>query len=380
MHVEVRTTARSTRRWTHQRLRKGTSHGLQARAQAPTSSHAPVEHIDWENLTFSAKHVAPYMFVATTKEDGTWEQGEVLPFGPLEIHPAANVLNYGQSVFEGMKAYRSVKGRIVTFRPTQNANRMQDGAKRLVMALPPQELFLRGVEETVKANSGYVPPEGKGSLYIRPLLFGSGPILGLGPAPAYTFLVYCAPVGAYFKGGGMVPIDLLVEDQFHRAAPGGMGGTKAAGNYSPVLVTQLAAKKEGYADVIYLDAKEDKYVEEVSSCNIFSVKGRKITTPALRGTILPGITRKSILQLAESRGYEVEEKLLSIEELLQADEVFTTGTAVVVSAVGSITYKGKRTEFQGGGPGTVAQEMLQALTNIQVEESEDPFGWVHPVC
>eukprot|EP00894_Picocystis_sp_ML_P004216 jgi/Pico_ML_1/54733/g604.t2 len=145
----------------------------------------------------------------------------------------------------------------------------------------------------------------------------------------------------------MVPIELLVEDQFHRAAPGGMGGTKAAGNYSPVLVTQLAAKKQGYADVIYLDAKEDKYVEEVSSCNIFSVKGRKITTPALRGTILPGITRKSILQLAESRGYEVEEKLLSIEELLQADEVFTTGTAVVVSAVGSITYKGTKTQFHG---------------------------------
>lgn len=320
------------------------------------------------------------MFVAHTAEDGTWEQGEVLPFGPLEIHPAANVLNYGQSVFEGMKAYRSVKGRIVTFRPTQNASRMQDGAKRLVMALPPQDLFLRGVEETVKANSGYVPPEGKGSLYIRPLLFGSGPILGLGPAPTYTFLVYCAPVGSYFKGGGMVPIELLVEDQFHRAAPGGMGGTKAAGNYSPVLVTQLAAKKQGYADVIYLDAKEDKYVEEVSSCNIFSVKGRKITTPALRGTILPGITRKSILQLAESRGYEVEEKLLSIEELLQADEVFTTGTAVVVSAVGSITYKGTKTQFHGGSPGTVAQEMLRALTDIQVEAAEDPFGWVHPVC
>lgn len=356
------------------------SKGFATRAHASVPSHAPVDHIDWDNLTFSAKHVAPSMFVASTGEDGSWDDGKVMPFGPLEVHPAANVLNYGQSVFEGMKAYRSVKGRIVTFRPNENASRMQDGARRLVMAIPPEELFIRGVEETVKANSGYVPPEGKGSLYIRPLLFGSGPILGLGPAPGYTFLVYCAPVGAYFKGGGMVPIYLLVEDVFHRAAPGGMGGTKAAGNYSPVLVTQLAAKKEGYADVIYLDAKEDKYVEEVSSCNIFAVKGKTVVTPALRGTILPGITRKSIIQLAKDRGYEVEEKLLSIHELLEADEVFTTGTAVVVSAVGSITYKGMKTLFHGGEPGPVAQEMLRSLTDIQLEVSEDRFGWVHPVC
>jgi branched-chain amino acid aminotransferase len=296
------------------------------------------------------------------------------------MFPSAQVLNYGQSVFEGMKAQRSKKGHIVLFRPDCNAERMKDGADRLSMVAPSTEEFIAAVEATVKANASFVPPEGKGSLYLRPLLMGTGPILGLGPAPSYTFCIYCAAVGAYFKGGQLTPINLKVDTEFHRSAPRGMGGTKAAGNYSPVLVTQLAAKREGFADVLYLDAKHDKYLEEVSSCNIFVVHGKTISTPPISGSILPGVTRRSIIQLARARGYTVNEERVSIDAAMEADEVFTTGTAVVLSPVGSLTYNGQKREFgKNGEPTPVALELYDALTGLQQERIEDEFGWVHRV-
>lgn len=320
--------------------------------------------------------------MATCSADSQqWSAGELLPYGPLPMYPSAQALNYGQAVFEGMKAQRSAKDRIVLFRPECNAQRMHEGALRLSMVPPPEELFLEAVKKTVEANAALVPPQGKGSLYLRPLLVGSGPILGLGPAPSYTLVVYCAAVGAYFKGGQLTPIDLIVETRFHRSAPGGMGGTKCAGNYSPVLVTQLAAKKEGYSDVVYLDAKTDTYLEEVSSCNIFVVKGKTIRTPPLQGTILPGVTRRSIIEMARSRGYTVEEVPVSVDEAMQADEIFTTGTAVVVSPVGSLTHQGERRQFgTPGQPGPVALELYDQLTGLQQEKYEDPFGWIAPVC
>lgn len=173
------------------------------------------------------------MFVGEADAAGNWT-GSLQPYGPIQLEPSAQVLNYGQSIFEGMKAQRSAKGRVVLFRPDCNAARMQEGAQRLSMAAPPADFFLNAVQQTVIANAELVPPQGAGSLYLRPLLLGTGPILGLGPAPAYQLYVYCAAVGAYFKGGQLTPIDLIVESRFHRAAPGGMGGTKCAGNYSPV--------------------------------------------------------------------------------------------------------------------------------------------------
>jgi len=279
-----------------------------------------------------------------------------------------------------MKAQRAPDGSILLFRPECNAERMRNGAKRMSMRRVPEDVFIRAVKDTVAANADHVPPHGKGSLYLRPLLMGTGAILGLGPAPEYTFVVFCAPVGSYFKGGQLTPIDLLVEERYHRSAPRGMGGTKAAGNYSPVLVTQLDAKKQGYADVLYLDAKHDRYLEEVASCNIFVVRGRTITTPPTSGSILPGVTRRSIIELARDRGYEVVEAPVSIEEALEADEVFTTGTAVVVASVGSITYQGKRKDYcPGGEPGAATQEMYDALTGIQTRKVEDPHGWIVPV-
>ena len=357
-------------------------HIVRAQSTA-TSSIAPSKDIDWDSIGFNIDNVGKTMYLATydVSGDGTWSGG-LQDYGPLEIYPSAQVLNYGQSIFEGMKAQRSVsQDRIVLFRPDCNADRMREGAGRLSMVLPPKELFIEAVESTVKANASLVPPVGKGSLYLRPILMGTGPILGLGPAPSYTFCIYCAPVGAYFKGGQLTPIDLVVEPYFHRAAPGGMGGTKCAGNYSPVLVTQLKAKSEGYADVVYLDAKTDKYLEEVSSCNIFVVKDKKIKTPPLQGTILPGVTRRSVIELARSKGYDVEEAPVSVDEAMEADEIFTTGTAVVLSAVGSLTYQGQKKQYGNPGePTPVALELYDALTGLQQERIEDPFGWVYPVC
>ena len=352
------------------------------RAAASAQSAAPPSpHIDFDALGFGLTETDSMFVVETDPGTGAWREGALQPFGNVSMSPAAQVLNYGQSAFEGMKAQRTPAGDIVLFRPDQNAARLAAGAQRLSMPPVPEELFVRAVEETVRANAGFVPPHGKGTLYIRPLLFGSGAILGLGPAPSYTFLVYCSPVGAYFKGGQLTPIRLLVEERFHRAAPGGMGGTKAAGNYSPVLVTQLSAKKEGYADVLYLDAVSDTYIEEVSSCNIFVRKGKSIKTPPLSGTILPGITRKSVIELARTLGYDVEEAPVSVTELVEADEVFTTGTAVVVCPVGSITYQGKEVKYGDDPeqPGPTTLEIYDALTSIQAGTADDTFGWVHRV-
>ncbi|BDA50893.1 Branched-chain-amino-acid aminotransferase 5, chloroplastic [Coccomyxa sp. Obi] len=343
-------------------------------------SNGAVANINWDELGFGIDHMAPMMYRATYHPDSGWEGG-LEPYGPLQLDPSAQVLNYGQSVFEGMKAQRSAKGNIVLFRPDENAARMMAGAERLSMPPPPPEVFLDAVLSTVRANAHYVPPRGKGSLYLRPLLLGTGPILGLGPAPSYSLVVYAAAVGAYFKSGQLTPIDLIVEERFHRAAPGGMGGTKAAGNYSPVLVVQLAAKQSGYADVVYLDARTDTYLEEVSSCNIFTVKGNVIKTPPLAGTILPGVTRKSVIQLARQLGYEVQETNVTVNEAMEADEIFTTGTAVVVSAVGSLTHRGQRKQFgEPGKPTKTALRIYEALTALQQEAGEDPFGWIVPVA
>jgi branched-chain amino acid aminotransferase len=350
---------------------------LSARAAAAAAPSAAPD-IDWDALGFGLTETA-FMVRATRDVDGEWSASEVEPYGDLRLSPAAAVLNYGQGIFEGMKAFRTVDGEVGVFRPDQNAKRFAEGAGRMSMPPVPEDVFVDAVKKCISANRAYIPPEGKGSLYLRPLLIGTGPILGLGPAPSYTFLVYCSPVAAYFKGGQLTPIDLVVEEAYHRAAPGGTGSTKCIGNYSPVLKVQLAAKKNGYSDVIYLDAVNNKYIEEVSSCNFFAVKGKTISTPALSGSILPGITRKSIIDLAVSKGFTVEERDVSVDEVLTADECFCTGTAVVVVPVGSVTFRGEKTVFQAGGIGPVGQSLYDELTGLQSGKIEDKMGWLENV-
>lgn len=331
-------------------------------------------NICWDDLGFGLVET-DYMYITKCSKGDGFSKGELKKFGNIELSPSAGVLNYGQGLFEGLKAYRKKNGSILLFRPEENALRMRMGAERMCMPSPTVEQFLEAVKLTVLANKRWVPPPGKGSLYIRPLLMGSGAVLGLAPAPEYTFLIYVSPVGNYFKEG-LAPIHLVVETEFHRANPGGTGGIKTIGNYAKVLKAQSAAKLKGYADVLYLDSIHKRYLEEVSSCNVFVVKGRTISSPEIKGTILPGITRKSIIDVARKQGFQVEERPVPVEELLEADEVFCTGTAVVVSPVGSVTYLGKRVSYGGEtGVGAVSQELYSALTGMQMGLTEDPLGW-----
>ncbi|KAK4262442.1 hypothetical protein QN277_028001 [Acacia crassicarpa] len=329
--------------------------------------------LDWDNLGFGLQPT-DYMYMMKCSEGGRFANGELRRFGNIELSPSAGVLNYGQGLFEGLKAYRKQDGNILLFRPEENALRMKMGAERMCMPSPTVEQFVEAVKTTVLANKRWIPPPGKGSLYVRPLLMGSGAVLGLAPAPEFTFLIYVSPVGNYFKEG-VAPINLVVENELHRATPGGTGGVKTIGNYAAVLKAQSAAKAKGYSDVLYLDCVHKRYLEEVSSCNIFVVKGKVISTPAIKGTILPGITRKSIIDVARSQGFQVEERLVSVNELLDADEVFCTGTAVVVSPVGSITYNDKRVSYGDNGVGPVSQQLYSVLTRMQMGLIEDKMNW-----
>ncbi len=333
--------------------------------------------IDWDALTFSFTPT-DVMYTATCKLGEEWEPGALEPYGDITISPAAGVLNYGQGLFEGMKAQRSVNGGIVLFSPERNAARLQDGARRLGMPPVPEEMFLDAIEQTVAANARWVPPTGKGALYIRPVLWGSGAILGVAPSPEYTFMVYVCPVGPYFKGG-MHPIALMVSEDYHRAAPGGSGSVKAIGNYAPGMMPSKNAKKEGFAEVIYLDAVHHRYVEEVGAANFFCVKDGVIHTPELTDTILPGITRASIIDLARHFGYEVIEEKVDIDFVLEADECFCAGTAAVISPIGTICQGEVCTRYCNNELGPVTKELYDALTGIQTQAAPDEFGWVRAV-
>lgn len=336
-----------------------------------------VKDINWDDLTFSLTPT-DWMYITEVHGDDAWMPGSLVPYGDFTMSPAAGVLNYGQGLFEGMKAYRTTRDRIVFFRPEENARRMQAGADRLKMPPVPESVFIDAVEQVVHANRDWVPPTGKGALYVRPLLFGSGPILGVAPAPSYTFMVYCTPVGPYFKGG-MTAIDLLISDEHHRAAPGGSGGVKAIGNYAPGMMPSKAAKAAGFAEVIYLDAETHSCIEEVGAANFFCVHDGVLRTPSLTGTILPGITRASIIELARSHGHEVREEKVTVEMALSADEAFCCGTAAVISPIGSITHGSERTVFGDGRPGPVTMALYSALTDVQSERGPDGFGWLHEV-
>uniref|UniRef100_A0ACD5UCZ2 Uncharacterized protein n=1 Tax=Avena sativa TaxID=4498 RepID=A0ACD5UCZ2_AVESA len=343
-------------------------------AAAYRTGTADLVDFNWETLGFQLVPT-DFMYIMRSSSDGVFTNGELVPYGPIELNPAAAVLNYGQGLVEGLRAHRKEDGSIVLFRPEENALRMRIGADRLCMPAPSVEQFLSGVKQTILANKRWVPPTGKGSLYIRPLLIGNGAILGVAPAPQYTFVVFVCPVGHYFKGG-LSPISLLTEEEYHRAAPGGTGDIKTIGNYASVVSAQKRAKGKGHSDVLYLDPVHKKFVEEVSSCNIFMVKDNAIITPLLTGTILPGITRRSIIEIAGNLGFQVEERLIAIDELLDADEVFCTGTAVVLSPVGCVVYHGRRVEYGNGKVGAVSQQLYSALTAIQKGVAEDSMGWV----
>jgi len=333
--------------------------------------------IDWDTLTFSFTET-DRMYIATCKQGEDWGPGIMQDFQDLSLSPAAGVINYGQGLFEGMKARRAEDGRVLLFRPELNARRAQDGCKRLGMSVVPEEMFLDAVNLVVQENIRWLPPNGRGELYIRPLIFGSGSILGVAPAPEYTFLVYVVPVGPYFKGG-LNPISLKVSDEYHRAAPGGSGGVKAIGNYAPGMMPSKNAKADGYAEIIYLDAVNHRYVEEVGAANFFCIKDKVLYTPELTGTILPGITRLSVIELARSLGYQVLETKVDIDFAMDADEAFCAGTAAVISPIGSIEHGGNIATYCDGEVGAITKQLYDALTAIQEGRTTDTFGWTPSV-
>lgn len=331
--------------------------------------------IDWDNLTFSLTP-AKSMFISHWENEKNWTDGKLIPFGNISMSPAAGVLNYGQGIFEGMKAFRTIENRIVLFRPDKNIERATLSAERLCIPIVPFDLFMDGLLKVVKDNSDFIPPSDKGSLYIRPIIWGTGAVLGVGPAPSYTFLIYVSPVGPYFKSG-IRCLNMRVTKNFHRAAPRGVGNFKTIGNYAASLYPQKLAKSSGFDEVIYLNAGDNESIEEVGSANLFIVKDKTVSTPPLGGTILPGVTRDSVIHISrEILGLDVEERPISLSEMMEADEVFCTGTAVSVTPIGEITSDDSVSTINGNKIGNITLTLNTELTDIQKEIKDDPFGWL----
>ena len=337
------------------------------------------KNIDWKNLGFGYIQT-DYRYVSNFKE-GKWDEGALTTDANVVINECAGVLQYAQTVFEGLKAYTTKDGNIVTFRPDLNAQRMVDSATRLEMPPFPAERFLDAVAQTVKANAAFVPPYGSGaSLYIRPYMFGTNPVIGVKPADEYQFRVFTTPVGPYFKGG-VKPLTLRVSD-FDRAAPCGTGHIKAGLNYAMSMHAIVDAHKEGYDENLYLDAATRTKIEETGGANfIFITKDKKVVTPK-SNSILPSITRRSLLQVAKDYlGLEAEEREVYLDELQDFAECGLCGTAAVISPVGKIVDHGKEICFPSGmgSMGEVTKQLYDTLTGIQMGTIEAPKNWIYVI-
>ncbi|MDY3908931.1 MAG: branched-chain amino acid aminotransferase [Eubacterium sp.] len=337
------------------------------------------QNIDWSNLGFGYQATTE-RYVSNYK-DGAWDNGVMTTDATVTISECAGVLQYSQSCFEGLKAYTTEDGRIVTFRPDLNAARMADTAKRLEMPVFPEDRFIEAVEKVVKANADYVPPYGSGAtLYLRPFMFASGPVIGVKPADEYQFRVFCTPVGPYFKGGAK-PITIRVSD-FDRAAPHGTGHIKAGLNYAMSLHAIVDAHNQGYDENMYLDAATRTNVEETGGANfIFVTKDNKVVTPK-SNSILPSITRRSIMYVAkEYLGLETEERVVPFEEVKDFAECGLCGTAAVISPVGKIVDHGKEICLPSGMDemGPITKKLYDTLTGIQMGHIEPPKGWIHEI-
>ena len=317
--------------------------------------------------------------------DGVWQDAEILPYAPLTLDPATNSLHYGQSIFEGLKAYRQPDGGLALFRPDRNAARFNRSARRLAMPELPVQFFVDGVEALVAMQADWVPDDQEKSLYIRPFMLGTEVGLGVRPSNRYLFMIIAAPAGAYFTHG-VKPVTVWLSEDYVRAAPGGTGEAKCAGNYAASLVAQAEAAEHGCDQVVWLDASERRWVEEMGGMNLFFVYGEgvdaRIMTPELTGALLPGVTRESLLTLAADLGYDVGEGRITVEQWRQdceageISEVFACGTAAVITPVGSVRSHRHSWEVHDGHAGPIALQLRQALLDIQTGVSEDPHGWV----
>ena len=335
--------------------------------------------IPTENLGFG-KIFTDHMFIADYSRGEGWHNARIVPFGNLSMHPAATVFHYGAEIFEGMKAYRRADGKVQLFRPIENVRRMNNSAERLRLPLMDEQDMLQAIMELVRVEENWVPKKEGESLYIRPFLFGNDEHLGVHSIVNATFVIICSPSGSYYAEG-INPVKIMIEQEDVRAVKGGTGFAKCGGNYAASTRAGERAAKKGYTQVLWLDGVERKYIEEVGAMNVmFKIDG-EIVTPALTGSILPGITRKSCIEVLRDEGYKVSERLLSVDELVSAmengklEEAWGCGTAAVVSPIGELNYNGKTYVVNNNEIGAVTQALYNKLTGIQWGKIEDTYGW-----
>lgn len=326
------------------------------------------------------RHFTDYMFVMDYHSDKGWHDPRIIPYQPLTLEPSSMVFHYGQAIFEGLKAYKTEDGSIQLFRPEKNMKRFNESCDRLCIPQLDEEFLLSAIKELILLEKDWVPAGIGTSLYIRPFIFATEPYLGVRPAVQYKLLVILSPVGAYY-GDQLSPVKIYVEEHFVRAVVGGVGHVKTAGNYAASLKAQEIAEANGYAQILWLDAKENKYVEEVGSMNIFFKINGEVVTPKLNGSILNGVTRDSVIQLLQYWNVPVREEKISIEEIFAAhergelEEVFGSGTAAVISPVGELSWNEKTIVINDRQIGELSQRIYDEVTGIQLGKKEDPFNW-----
>lgn len=343
------------------------------------TQHSRIGEIDFSHLPFG-RIFSDHMLVADCI-NGVWQQPRIIPYGKMEMSPAASVLHYGQAIFEGMKAYRTADDRVVLFRPKDNFERLNKSAARMCMPEIPEDLFIQGLIALVNLDRNWVPSSEGSSLYIRPVYFATEECVGVKASESYRLVIITSPVGAYYAE----PVNLLVTKDYVRAVEGGIGETKAAANYGASLYADKMAKSKGYHNVIWLDAKEHTYIEEIGTMNVFFVIDGKVITPATNGTILKGVTRNSCIRLLKDNGYDVEERRISIDEVFIAyrsgklQEAFGAGTAATIAHVAKIGYNGTDMVLPPVPERKVSNWLLKTLTAIRTGQAPDPYGWITEV-
>ncbi|MBR9977311.1 MAG: branched-chain amino acid aminotransferase [Bacteroidetes bacterium] len=342
-----------------------------------------LDSIDYGNLGFG-KYFSDHMFVLDYADD-TWGEPRIEPYGPMDIEPANCTLHYGQTIFEGMKAYRSAKGGINLFRPYMNAKRLNRSAAAVCIPAMDEETFVDGIRELVKFDHAFIPRERGHSLYIRPFTFGTGNFLGVHASSTYRFMIITSPVASYYPEG-LNPVRIKVDEEHIRAVRGGLGQAKTAANYAASLYAGMQAKSEGFAQVLFLEAVSRQFVDEIGAMNImFIIDDELITPPLSQGSILPGVTRDSVLHLARDWGMKVSERSIGIDEIAEAhrdgrlQESFGTGTAAVISPVGEFVYRGESLVINERRIGPFAQRFYDTITGIQYGEIDDPYGWLEHI-
>ncbi|MSS62297.1 branched-chain amino acid aminotransferase [Velocimicrobium porci] len=321
-----------------------------------------------------------HMFAMNYEEGKGWFDPRVVPYQKISLEPSAMVFHYGQEMFEGLKAYKTDDGRTLLFRPNKNIERANRTNRRICIPEIDEEDFLQAIKAVVKMDEAWIPTKPGTSLYIRPFIIATDEFLGVRPSSTYLFMIILSPVGAYYPEG-LNPVKIWIEDEYVRAVRGGIGEAKTGGNYVASLAAQMKAHEEGYSQVLWLDGVERKYIEEVGAMNIFFKINGTVVTPKLNGSILPGVTRDSVINLCKHWGLSVEERRISVDELLEAakdgslEEVWGTGTAAVISPVGHLRFEDTVLQIKDGGIGEISQKLYDTVTGIQLGRIEDPFGW-----